>query len=294
MNIDITQEGNVVEENLPYALNFMIKRVTSTVNVPMAVPLKKHVQFKRSVKTLYDLIDRLLVERRTSGQDSGDLLSMLMRSVDSETGVGMSDQQLKDEILTFFLAGHETSAVALSWALHLLVSNPTELEKVRAEVNSVVGKGEITMHHLRQLPYTQQVIKETMRLISPIWVLGREALSDDQLGSYRIKKGDSIIFSPYLVHRHPAFWDDPDAFRPERFSPENESSRHKFAYFPFGGGPRLCIGSSFALMEMQLILATLIRTFSFTPQSDSDPGYNYSLTLRPASEIMMHVRMISE
>lgn len=164
------------------------------------------------------------------------------------------------------------------------------MAKAKTEIASITGGAPLRPEQLTQLSYCQQVIKETMRIISPVWVLGREALGDDMLGSYPVKKGQSVIFSPYLVHRHPDFWDNPEAFVPERFSPQNESTRHKFAYFPFGGGPRLCIGSSFALMEMQLILATLLQQFDFSLVETAPPGYSFSLTLRPATEIWLNVQ----
>lgn len=289
LNIDLNHGGKVVEENLSFALVFMMKRVTSSINLPMMVPTTEHQRFKVSVTKIRELIDEIIEKKRKTSQPSNDLLSMLMEVKDEDTGEKMSNTQLKDEILTFFLAGHETSAVALTWAMYLIHTHPETLNKVKREVNEVIGNQELEMGHLRKLTFTTQVIKETMRLISPVWVLGREAIEEDNLGKYRVKKGASIIFSPYLVHRHPDFWEDPDKFDPERFSFLNEPKIHKFAYFPFGGGPRLCIGSSFAMMEMQVILALLIKNFDFKINDDKHPGFNFSLTLRPAEEINMSV-----
>lgn len=289
LGIELSEEGKIVEENLPFALNFMIRRVTSTINYPMSLPLKKHTQFKRAVQALYHSIGGIIKNKRLQ-QDSGmDLLSTLMAVKDEETGERMSDQQLKDEVLTFFLAGHETSAVAVTWAIYLLMQNPEELAKLKSEIDNVLKDEEFNISHLKRLSYTTQVIKETMRMVSPVWVLGREALADDQLGRFDVKKGQSIIFSPYLVHRHPDYWESPEAFKPERFTPEREAKMHKFAYFPFGGGPRLCIGASFAMMEMQIILSLLIKNFDFTPASNEKPGFNFSLTLRPSTEIELLV-----
>jgi cytochrome P450 len=169
------------------------------------------------------------------------------------------------------------------------MQNPSELAKVKAEVDAVLKDQPFNIAHLKQLTYTTMVIKETMRIVSPVWVLGREALGEDVLGNHKINKGQSVIFSPYLVHRHPDFWEQPDTFNPQRFTPEKEAKMHKFAYFPFGGGPRLCIGASFAMMEMQVILSLLIKSFDFTPKSVKHPGFNYSLTLRPSSEIELNL-----
>jgi cytochrome P450 len=289
LGIELSEEGRVVEENLPFALKFMIRRVTSTVNFPMSFPLKKHIHFKRAVQSLYSSIDGIILNKRKLEDPGIDLLAILMGVEDEETGEKMSDQQLKDEILTFFLAGHETSAVALTWTIYLLMQNPSELAKVKAEVDAVLKDQPFNIAHLKQLTYTTMVIKETMRIVSPVWVLGREALGEDVLGNHKINKGQSVIFSPYLVHRHPDFWEQPDTFNPQRFTPEKEAKMHKFAYFPFGGGPRLCIGASFAMMEMQVILSLLIKSFDFTPKSVKHPGFNYSLTLRPSSEIELNL-----
>src|SRR6478735_7020298 len=265
INSDNSQH-QAVEKYLPYALEFMIKRVTSTVNWPVQLPFPSHNKFHHSVREMNTTIENLIAEKRKNlSPENSDLLSMLMQIRDEDTGESMSDKQLRDEVITFFLAGHETSAMTLTWAIYLLAAHPEIQQKARADANNPQGG-----------LYIRQVLKETMRLFAPVWILGREALGDDQLQSYNIKKGNSVIFSPFLIHRHPDYWENPDAFNPDRFTPEKEAQMHKFVYFPFGGGPRLCIGQQFALMEMSIILTDILQKFELGCTGEH-PGYTFSL-----------------
>ena len=180
----------------------------------------------------------------------------------------MTHQQLYDEVLTFFLAGHETTAVAASWTIWLLKTNP----EIEAKMRAAFGTPDESV-------YLQAIIQESMRLLSPVWIVGREALGDDQLGDFKINKGDSVIFSSYLIHRRHDLWEDAEAFKPERWL--DSKPVHKYAYFPFGGGPRLCIGNHFALQELEIILKELFSRHKFELEDDSFPGADYTLTLRP-------------
>jgi cytochrome P450 len=289
LGIGLNHEGGVVQDHLPYALDFMIKRVTSTLNLPIHFPVRSHLRFKKAVNSLNSLILNIIRDKKTAGAYGDDLLSMLMNAKDEQTGEQMSDKQLRDEILTFFLAGHETTAVTLAWAIYLICNHPEVYEKVKKEAQAVFAIEATPMEYLKGLTYTRKVIQETMRLVSPIWVMGREALQDDQLGSYPIAKGTSIIFSPFLIHRHPDFWPDAETFNPERFA-ENTKMPHPFAYFPFGGGPRLCIGNNFALTELQLILGVIFNQFDFELRDKKHPGYQFSLTLRPQNEVYIKLK----
>lgn len=268
------QQHQAVEKHLPYTLEFMIRRITSTLNWPLSFPFPTYNKFHHSVKEMNATIENLIAEKRKNLRPKNtDLLSMLMQIKDEDTGESMSDQQLRDEVITFFLAGHETSAMTLTWALYLLAAHPEVQQKAREDAQNPQGG-----------QYIRQVLKETMRLFAPVWILGREALADDNFQHIPIKKGNSIIFSPYIIHRHPDYWEKPDEFNPDRFTPEKEAQLHKFVYFPFGGGPRLCIGQQFALMEMHIILSDILRKFKLVCTGEH-PGYTFSLTLRPGKAI---------
>lgn len=247
------------------------------------VPSPRNSRFKKDLETLDSVVFRVIEERRRTGQDTGDLLSMLMQTRDEETGESMNDRQLRDEVMTIFLAGHETTATLLSWAFVLLSRNPHVARKLAAEAKEICAGGRTpTFEDLPRLRYTQMVIDETLRLYPPAWVLARENKADDEIGGYTIPAGSIIVLSPYVVHRLPHLWDNPEGFDPERFSPEHAGApRHKFSYFPFSGGPRVCIGNNFAIMEAQLILAMITSRYRL----DLVPGFPIEpealITLRP-------------
>jgi cytochrome P450 len=221
-----------------------------------------------------------------------DLLSMLLAARDEDSGEGMSDRQLRDEVLTLMIAGHETTANALGWTWYLLSEHPAVAAKLRVETTEVLGGRLPTMEDLPHLTYTRMVLDESMRLYPPAWATSRNAAGDDELGGYRIEAKSVVFLSPYLTHRHAEFWPEPDRFDPARFTPERVAARPRYAYFPFGGGPRLCIGNSFALSEAVLALATLAPRFELRTQ----PGYVVTpeplITLRPRGGIPMTVRKV--
>jgi cytochrome P450 len=202
----------------------------------------------------------------------------------------MSDQQLRDEVLTLMIAGHETTANALSWTWYLLSQNPDVTAKLRRETAEILAGRLPTMEDVPRLTYTRMVLDESMRLYPPAWATSRAAIADDELGGHRIEAKSVVFLSPYLTHRHPEFWEDPERFDPQRFTPECVAARPRYGYFPFGGGPRLCIGNSFALSEAVLALATLVPRFELR----LEPGYVVTpeplITLRPRGGIRMNVR----
>jgi cytochrome P450 len=214
--------------------------------------------------------------------DSGnDLVGMLLAAQDAGTGERMTDRQVRDEVMTIFLAGHETTSVALTWTFYLLSQHPAVAAKLRSELDAVLGGRAPTVDDLANLPYNRMVIDEALRLYPPAWVLSRTPLADDVIGGYRIPKGSNVFLSPYVTHRHPAFWDDPERFDPERFTPERAAGRPRFAYFPFGGGPRQCIGNNFALLEAQLLLATIFQRYRLELWPEHQVGLLPLITLRP-------------
>jgi cytochrome P450 len=229
----------------------------------------------------------IIAERRRTNEDTGDLLSLLMLTRDEETGEQMDDKQLRDEVLTMLVAGHETTATTLSWTFALLAQHPNVEQTLQAELARVLGGRIPTMADLPQLSYTRMVIDEVLRLYPPVYIFSRKVMKEDTIGGYRIPAGSSVDISPYITHRHPAFWDRPDAFEPERFAGE---LRHRFAYFPFSSGPRQCIGNNFALTEMQLVLATIAQRYQLhlLPNQQIEP--EQLLTLRPRGGLPMVVK----
>jgi cytochrome P450 len=204
----------------------------------------------------------------------------------------MSDEQLRDEAMTIFLAGHETTANALAWTFYLLSTHPEIGRRVRTELGKVLAGRVPNLADLPRLPYLLQVIKEAMRLYPPAWSIGRRSIEDDIVGGFRVRADSLILLTPYVTHRDPRFWPNPEGFDPERFEPELEKTRPKYAYFPFGGGPRLCIGNNFALMEAQLVLAIILQRF----EPMLVPGHPVVpqplITLRPKYGLPMSLRAL--
>ncbi|MCI0579802.1 MAG: cytochrome P450 [Chloroflexi bacterium] len=225
------------------------------------LPTRPHRRFKAAVRTLDQVVQGIIQERRRSGEDRGDLLSMLLLARDADTGQGMSDRQVRDEVMTLLLAGHETTSNALTWTWYLLDRHPEAAEKLRAELAAVLGGRAPAMDDLPHLPTTRLVLEETLRLYPPAWGLMRLSEAADQIGGYDLPARTYVVISPYLTHRHPAFWPDPERFDPERFTPEQIAGRPRYAYIPFGGGPRQCIGNTFAMVEAQLVLATVAQLY---------------------------------
>jgi cytochrome P450 len=223
------------------------------------LPLPSVRRFEKGRARLDQTIFGIIAERRRSGEDRGDLLSMLLLAQDEEGGGGMSDRQVRDEALTLFLAGHETTAQALTWSWYLLSQNPECERKMHEEIQRVLGDREPSFEDLPQLRYTEMVLAESMRLYPPAWGVGRKAIEACEIGGYELPKGGVVIMSPYVMHRDPRWFPEPDRFDPERWIPEARDARPKFSYFPFGGGSRLCIGERFAWMEGALVLATIAQ-----------------------------------
>jgi cytochrome P450 len=234
--------------------------------------------------TVYSII----AQHRANKVDSGDLLSMLISARD-EDGGRMSDQQLRDEVLTFLIAGHETTALTLTWTWHLLAQHPEVERKLHQELDRVLGGRVPEFADLPALTYTERVIKESMRLYPPAWSLARTVISDFELRGYRIPAGANVVMSQWIMHRHPSYFPEPEKFDPDRWSPEKAQKLPRFAYFPFGGGPRQCIGSSFAMMEATLLLATIAQRFRFRSVPDHPVVAIPSFTLRPKYGMRMSV-----
>lgn len=257
-----------------------------TLMLPLAdllehLPIPSVRRFARARARLDATIYRLIGERRASGEDHGDLLSMLLMARDEDDGGRMTDEQVRDEALTIFLAGHETTANALAWTWYLLSQNPDAERRFHAELDSVPAGRTLTLDDLPHLPFTRKVLAETLRLYSPAWVVGRRALSEYQVGDHTLKRGDIVLMAQAVMHTDPRFWDRPETFDPDRWTPDAEAGRPKFAYFPFGGGSRVCIGEQFAWMEAILLLAALGRQWKMRLAPGQVVATQPIITLRP-------------
>lgn len=270
--------------------NVTTQKLINPLRSPMWLPTPNNQSLNHAIRELDEMIFNIIAQRRKKTHHHHDLLAMLMEAKDVESGDQMNDQQLRDEVVTLMMAGTETSANALSWAITLLIQHPKVVNRLRDEADQVLSAGKLTHESLRQLVYTEQVLQEAMRIYPPAWVVAREALQNDEVGGFPIPQGSQVYMLPFIVHRHPALWDKPNVFDPGRFSAELSQGRHKFAHFPFGGGPRYCIGNSFAMMEMQVILSLLVYTFDFSPATTLPVPLDPLLTLRPKNEIWLHLK----
>lgn len=252
------------------------------------LPLPQMRRFHAARRRLDATIYRLIAAHRASGRDTGGLLSMLLLAQDEEGEGGMSDRQVRDEVLTLFLAGHETTANALTWGWYLLSQNPSAEERLHAELDRALGGRLPRFDDLAALPYTAAVFAEALRLYPPAWAIGRRALEDVELGGWTVPQGCVVLLSPYVTQRDARWFPEPEAFRPERWLAPDDL-RHKFAYFPFGGGARVCIGERFATMEGALLLATLAQRWRFALAKGHRVERKAQITLRPRFGMKMAV-----
>lgn len=243
--------------------------------------------FERALGLLHGVIRQIVDERQRDGVDRGDLLSMLIAGRDEEAGHAMTAPQVRDEVMTMFMAGHETVALGLTWSLYLLSTHPSIRRQLQDEVAGVLAGRDPTFADLPQLNLTRMVIDEAMRLYPPGWGVDRRSLAGDVLAGHRIPAGATIAISMYVVHRLPRYWSNPEGFDPWRFSPERSAGRPQYAYFPFGGGPRRCIGMRFALVQMQLLLATIVQRFDVDLVPGPPVAPQARLNFSPSRNVMV-------
>jgi len=289
---DVSSQGTAIADAITGALEALNDRALRPLNMPQWVPTPNNRKRLENGRIISTAVMRIINERRASGKDAGDLLSMMLMASDDEGGAQpskLSQRELHDNVLTLFVAGHETTANALSWSWYLLAQHPEAAAKLRAEAQSVLGGRAPTVQDLANLPFTDMVLKEAMRLYPPVWVFSREVITPLDLGDYTLPKGSFAFLLPYVMHRDPRYYDNPDTFIPERWAGDFEKKLPKGAYFPFGNGPRVCIGQPFAMMEARLILATMAQTY----QLELVPGQNIHpepiITLRPGGGVKMRV-----
>lgn len=287
---DVVSDAQEVGEAMTVVMDLF-----NTITVPFfdllqKLPLPQFRRFDNAKIRLDAIIYRLIEDRRRSGQDRGDLLSMLLLAQDTEGDGGqMTDEQLRDELMTIFLAGHETTANALTWTWYLLSQNPEAETKLHAEIDEVLEGRLPVFEDVARLKYTEMVLAESMRLYPPAWAIGRMALNDFEIGGYVVPKKSLVLMSQYVMHHDPRYFTEPSRFDPERWSPEARESRPQFSYFPFGGGPRRCIGEGFAWMEGILLIAALARQWQLRLEPNHPVELKPVITLRPKHGMRMIV-----
>lgn len=289
MSVDYPLEVTPMARALTVLMRAGEKRIWSLFDFSQYLPTPSNFRVKRAVESFDRELFALLDERKEDGIERDDLLSMMLGVRDADTGEPLTNKQLRDELMTVITAGHETTAVTIAWAYYLLSKFPEVERKLHAELRTVLNGRTPTVSDLPNLPYTKMVAYETMRLYPPFWTMSRTAIEDDELGGYHIPSGSAIMLCPYVVHRNPKYWENPEGFDPERFTADREAARPRYAYFPFGGGPRVCIGKQFALMEAQLLLAVVSQHYRLhvVPGQRIEP--EPMISLRPRDRMLMTV-----
>jgi cytochrome P450 len=285
---EIKQRAESIQDDVRAVIREIASRIVRPFVIPDCIPLPGHVRYRRVVRRIDRYIRKIIDEQRARPTGSHGLLSMLLSARD-ESGRPMSDRQLRDEAVTLLLAGHETIALALTWTWYLLAQHPEIDAKVAEEVGRILGGRAATVGDIPHLRFTEQVVMEAMRLYPPAWFFGREALCDFEIGPYIVRKGTTILISPWVLHRDPRFFEAPAQFRPERWGTGMSGRLPRFAYMPFGGGPRVCIGSRFAMTEAILVLATVTQRFRFKWEGEKPIVPLPSITLRPKGGLRMRL-----
>jgi len=269
----------------------LAERFSAMRLLPPVLPTAYDRAFRGARRTLLGVVEQIIAARRAAGGGGEDLLGMFMRARDEDTGEQMTDGQLRDEVVTMLLAGHETTATALAWLWALLDQHPAVAAQLHAEVDQVLGGRVPTAADYPALPFTRAVVEETMRLHPPAYMVNRRVAADDVVGGFKVRRGGAIVLSPLILHRHPDYWERPDDFLPARWAdPAAEERRPKFAYLPFSGGPRQCIGNIFAMMEAVLVVATLAARFAPRLAESYTPRPEYLVLCRPSQGAPMLVR----
>jgi cytochrome P450 len=283
---DPSQEADVVGRTFSVLAAYLEHRFNHPLlSLPAWIPTARNRRMKDAARTLNGIVLDLIRQRQREGRDHGDLLSMLMQARDEEAGEAMTEDQVRSEALTFLVAGYETTSTALSWTWFLLGSHRSLRQRLREEVAIVLADRIPTIDDVPRLIATRMVIEESMRLYPPVWAVAREAAFEDEIGGYRIPARSTVIVSPFVTHRHPDYWERPEIFDPDRFTPERLAQRPKGAYLPFLGGPHQCIGNEFAMLEMILVVAMTVQRFEVELLPDQTIFPKAALTLRPSSPV---------
>jgi cytochrome P450 len=285
LGVDLRREAPALTQSVVTVLDHIVGQVKAPPGVPVFIPTLANRRFQAALRTLEQAVDEMIAAHQQMGADApDDLLSLL---IGGQTV--MSPRQLRDEVITILIAGHETVASALTWACYLLSQNPIAAERMKQELGTVLGRRFPCVDDLPALNYTRRIFDETLRLYPPAWLITRKALGEDRVAGYRVRAGSLVIIGVSAMHHHPTYWPDPDCFDPDRFTPENSAGRPRFAYLPFGGGPRLCIGNNFALAEAPLVLAAIFQRFGLKLAPGTLVEPLPLVTLRPANGMPMQV-----
>jgi cytochrome P450 len=287
---DVSGEESELGEVLTYTFRHFASAVTNPIRLPQSWPTLGNQRARQALARVNATIYRMIEEQRQHDKGDNNFLSMLLHGQDEAHSSPLSDRQMRDEALSLFVAGHETMANALTWCWYLLSQHPEIYARMRAEGDHVLAGRTPTIADLPNLPYTLQVLRETLRLYPPVYAFTRRAMSTVQLGTYRIPKGTSVVISPYTLHRRTSFFSNPERFDPERFAPQREQNLPRYAYIPFGAGPHICLGMHFALLEGHLLLATLAQRVVFEFAGTEPIKPEPLLTLRPKGAVLMRVR----
>ncbi len=289
-DLSLRHEAQNVFRSMHAIGDFFVEAFASPIDLPHWWPSPRNFRFIRACREMDSVVEAIIEERRRNNNDRGDLLSTLLLGVD-EHGEHMSETQVRDECMTMLIAGHETVGLTLMFALYLLAHHPEVDKNVRHEIDHVLGGRRATPADLESLPLTMQVMKETLRIYPPAWMTARVLIEETELGGYRLPEGSALMFSPWVTHRDPEIFPNPETFDPDRWAPERVADMPRFAFFPFGAGPRACIGNHFAMMELGLIAATLLQHCRFELASQAPLRLGVSATLRPAHEVHARVYM---
>ena len=288
--VDLGAESGVVSQAFHEAFAFVTARTMSAFALPLAWPLPSHRRFRRNRQIIDDFVQSQIAKgRQRDAQDN--LLAILLQATDEATGQRMSDEQVRDEVVTLFLAGFETTARSLTWGWYLLDQHPAIVQRLEAEVDGALGKRSPTLADLPALPYTRMVVDEILRLYPPAGMLARQVVADDVIDGYRIPGNSIIMLIPFMTHRYPGVWENPEAFIPERFAPEAAGQRPKSAYIPFSGGARICLGNHFALAEMVFSYAMLIARYRLHRTSQEPIGYGFHGSICPTQPLWMKAQL---
>ena len=288
-HVDTDDDAADMIDAVSFLLEHVRVRSGQLVKLPRAIPTPTHRRYHAARATIERIVKRTLSERRARGDTHHDVLGLLMDARDADTGAPLSDQELVSELTLLFIVGHETTAITLAWTLYLLSLNPSARVRLEEECARVVGDRVAGAADVFSLAWMGQCLDESQRLYPAVWINGRTAIADDEIAGHRIPAASDVFLAHYLTHRHPAFWDNPEAFDPDRFAPEQVAARHPHAHVPFGAGPRKCIGYSFAQLEMRLALAAIVRRFRVDVAPAFVPTLDPSLTLRPRDGMWMTV-----
>ncbi len=284
---DVGDRCETVRAAVAFAFRYLHERVWSIAPLPAWVPTADNRRFGRAVAALDEIVYGIIAERRRSGREGDDVLSMLLGARDEESGQGMTDREIRDEVMTLLVAGHESVALTLTWSLYLASRHGTIERRLHGELDAALGGRLPGFADLPKLAYASMFLKESMRLYPAFWMFTRTPLEDDEIGGHRIPADSVLVLSSYVTHRHRGFWRNPEGVDPERFAPENAAERPPFAYFPFGGGPRQCVGSRLAEMQTLVVLATIAQRYSLhlLPGHPVEP--QATLSLRPRHGVRM-------